>query len=144
MHQECRDDSIEADALASAGRPRDQQVRHLREITDDSAPVDIASQWQRKFRLPGSERFGLQHFPQPDRRDLLVGDFHAHASLAGDRRFHAHGLRPERQGQVVLQLADTTHLDAVAWLQRELGHCRARVDFPHSRGDLEAQQGLLD
>ena len=44
-----RDQRIDADAFAAAGRSGDEQMRHLREIGDDRFAVNVLAQRQRKF-----------------------------------------------------------------------------------------------
>ena len=49
--EHARDERIDADALAAAGRAGDEQVRHLREIGDDRLAVNIFAQREREFRF---------------------------------------------------------------------------------------------
>ena len=48
--EHARDERVDADALAAAGRARDEQMRHLREIGDDRFAVNILAEREREFR----------------------------------------------------------------------------------------------
>ena len=48
--EHARDERVDADAFAAAGRAGDEQMRHLREIGDDGFAVNIFAERERELR----------------------------------------------------------------------------------------------
>ena len=112
--EQARDQGVDHDALAGAGRAGDEQMRHLREVDRDRATRDIPSEGERQ-RTRGVEHLALlDEGPEPDDLAHLVRDLDPDGALARDRR-----LDPDRAGhqghrQVVGQTLDPRHLDVDA------------------------------
>ena len=81
-----RDQRIDADAFAAAGRACDEQVRHLREIGDDCFAVNILAQCQRKpgLRLGFLPILRLKQFAQRHFHFAGVGQFNSDGVFAGN------------------------------------------------------------
>ena len=103
---------VDGARLAGAGRARDEQVRHLRQVGADRLAGDVLAQPDRERRpVLGRVLVDVAEAHDPA---VLVGDLDADGLLAGDRREDADVGRGQRVGEVVLELGDLRHLDARA------------------------------
>ena len=136
-----QDHRIDADRLARAGRPGDQQVRRLGQVGDHRLAADVLAEadGQRAahvvVRLAGNDFGELDHLP------LGIGQFERHARLAGhgfDDADRDHGQRPR---QVARQIDDLRPLDADCRLDFVAGDDRPRHRRQHFH--LHAEIGEL-
>ena len=106
--QDARQHRVHARGLPRSGRPRDQQVRHLRQVGADRAAGDVLAEPDRQ-RGPVGGRV-LEHISEVDDPPAGVWNLDADGLLAGDRRQDPDVGRGQRVGQVVLQLRDLRDL----------------------------------
>ena len=86
LEEQARDDGVDADALAASRGPRNQKMRHRRQIGDDRMAVHILAERQRQRRLGRLPGLALKKFPDTDLHLAGIGDLDANGVLAGDRR----------------------------------------------------------
>ena len=114
-HEQAHEDGGDDDGLARARGAGDEQVRHLGEVGDHGLALGIAA--ERELERPA--RHVGQDVAEGDGLARAVGDLDAHVRGAGDGREDAHGVRGEREGDVVLEARDAAHALALARLDLE-------------------------
>ena len=122
---EARDERVDAHRLPRPRGAGDEQVRHLGQVVDDLAALEVAADGHRQ---------GAARLLKPLRLDQLAQQYHARPRvrdldtdrrLARNRRHDAQRLRPHRQRQVVGERRDSPDLDAGAGRDFVLRHHRA-------------------
>ena len=111
LEEDGRDEGVDGHALARAGRPRDQEVRHGPQVVDDGLSVDVLAEGQREERRRSHEALGLDDVAQRD--DLAasgVGDLDADARPAR-QSLDADRLRRQSQRQVLGEAHHLVDLD---------------------------------
>ena len=88
---------VEADALAAAGRARDEQMGHGRQVGDHGIARGVLPERQRELALGLDELGGDQDLAEVDDGRLGVGHLHRHGAAAGDGADDAH--RGDLHGQ---------------------------------------------
>ena len=108
------DERVDANALAAAGRPRDEQVRHLRQIGDDRLAVNVLTQRERQFgfRTRFLPILRLEQLTQCHLHLARVRQLDADRVLAGNRREDVDSFRPRCPGEVALERHDLVHSHA--------------------------------
>jgi len=141
-HHDRGDHRVHEAGLARSGRAGHQQVRHLGQVRDDIAALDVLAQpdGQRVVVVAGA--VGAEHVAEGD--DLLVGirDLDADRGLAGDRREDAHFGRRHGVRDVLGQSRDLLDLHAVAEFDLVAGDGRAAGVAGDGCVDLELLQHL--
>ena len=124
-HQDRGDHRVDEGRLARAGRTGDQQVRHLREVGDHEAALDVLAEPDDHRVVVGAGGGGAQHVAEGD--DLLVdvGDLDADRRLAGDRAEDPHVGGGDGVGDVLGERGDLLDLDRRAELDLVAGDRRA-------------------
>jgi len=111
LEEDAEDHGVEADALAAARSPGDEEVGHLGQVGDHRGAHDVFAQGQ------GQAGGGLligplrQNLSEGHHLALGVGHLDAQDPLAGHRRHDADGQGLQGQGQVVGQPSDLADLD---------------------------------
>ena len=138
-HQQRRDHRVDEAGLAGAGGAGDQQVRHLRQVGDHEAALDVLAEPDHQRVVVGAGRAGPEHVAE--RHDLLVqvGDLDADGGLAGDRRQDPDVGRRDGVRDVLRQRRDLLDLDGRADLDLVPRHGRS----PGVPGDLRVDAELL-
>ena len=117
---------VDRDRLAGTGGPRDQQVRHPREVHDDRRATDILAEreCERRSELVIGTR--ADDLAERDQFTRFVRNFQAHDRLAGYHLDDPHADRRKRAREVLGERADLAHLHAGCGLQFEAGDDGAR------------------
>jgi hypothetical protein len=82
--QDRRDHAVEADALAGAGGPRDEQVRHGGQVRHVRLAAHRLAQAEGEARARLVEGLALEDLAEVDRLPDLVRDLDAHGAAAAD------------------------------------------------------------
>ncbi len=143
LAQQARDHRVDHDALARAGRPGDEQVRHLGQVDRLGHAGHVATEREGQLRLGRGELDLLEDTPQGHRVEVLVRDLDADRALARDRRLDPERVRGEGHGQVVGQGLDPAELDVGRRVDLVLRDDGSGVAADDARRDAEAGQ-LLD
>ena len=109
--EDAREHRVDADRLAGAGRPGDQQVRHRRQVADERLAVDGLAERERQLRLRALVGVGLEQLAQRDLLAVRIRNLDADRRLAGDA-IDQHRLGLHRQAEVVGEAGDLAVLHA--------------------------------
>jgi hypothetical protein len=118
---------VQADALAGTGRPRDDDVRHAREVRVDRVAEDVAAQHHGQRHVQRLEPTILDQVAQDHLDASLVRQLEADAVLAGDRGDDAH-LACEGEREIVRQPRYFRHLGSRRGRDFVRRHRRPRQD----------------
>ncbi len=105
---------VEADALARAGRARDDDVRHAREVRVHGVSENVAPEHDGQGHVERLETGVLDEIPQQDLDPPVVRELEPDAVLAGDGGHDAH-LPRKSQGEVVGEPGDFRDLRPCRW-----------------------------
>ena len=111
-HEQGHDHGVDHDGLARARGPRDEHVRHLRDVGDDGLACGVATDGYLKRTSGGVG----QHITQMNVLTGLVGYLDTHKRCAGDGCEDTDLLGSERECDVVLEGADLVHTLSLAHL----------------------------
>jgi len=136
------DQRVHETRLAGAGRAGDQQMRHLRDVSDDVAALDVLAQTHGQRVMIVACLLAAQDVAQRDDLLVPVGDLDADGRASRDRAEDAHIGGTDRVGDVLGQAGDLLHLDAVADLDLVAGHRRATGVAGHPRVDVELGEDI--
>ncbi|MPM49322.1 hypothetical protein SDC9_96051 [bioreactor metagenome] len=136
------DQRVHETRLAGAGRAGDQQMRHLRDVGDDVAALDVLAQTHGQRVMIVARLLAAQDVAQRDDLLVPVGDLDADGRASRDRAEDAHIGGTDRVGDVLGQAGDLLHLDAVADLDLVAGHRRATGVAGHPRVDVELGEDI--
>ena len=100
---ERQDHGVDRDRFAGAGRARDQQVRHARQVGDHRLAGDVLAERQRQRARHVVVRRRRQELHQPHELAARVRQLEAHARLAGDGLDHADADHRQRARQILHQ-----------------------------------------
>ena len=89
-HQDRGDHRVDEARLARAGGAGDEQVRHLGEVGDDVAALDVLADAHDHRVVVAAGHLAAQHVAEADLLAVGVGDLDADRGLAGDRAEDAH------------------------------------------------------
>ncbi len=137
-----RDERVDADALAAAGRPGDEEMRHLREIGDDRFAVNIFAESDRQLRGGRVPIFRLQQLAQSHLHFAAVRQFDADGVLAGDGRENIDPFRACGTGEVAFQTNDLVHPHTFCGINFVAGDGRSLRDVAGRDCDPELAEGF--
>ena len=89
-HQDRGDHRVDEARLAGTGGTGHEQVRHLGEVGDDVAALDVLADAHDHRVVVAAGRLAAQHVAEADLLAVGVGDLDADRGLAGDRAEDAH------------------------------------------------------
>ena len=140
LAQQARDQRVDHDALARAGRAGDEQVRHLGEVDRLGLAGHVPPERERQRGARRLEVDVLEDPAQGDDVEVRVRDLDADRALARDRRLDPQRAGGEGHRQVVGEAFDPADLDVRRRLDLVLGHDRAGVPADDLGRDLEARE----
>ncbi len=150
-HEDGGDHRVDAGRLARAGRPGDQEVRHLGEVHHHRAAGDVTSEGDLQGMRGTLRLERLQHAAERDELPVPVRHLDADRRAARDRGEDAHVGRRHGIGDVLRERGHAGHLHAGAELQLETGDRRpdreadeVGLDAVGAEGALEDAAPLLD
>ena len=88
--QHAEDHGIDPNRFTGTRRPRNQQMRHFRQIGHNRIASDIFTQHHGERRRILAEFSVIQHFTQVDGLTFFVRQFEAHVRLTRDHFYHAY------------------------------------------------------
>src|SRR5262245_13486430 len=142
--------SVDTDALPTTRGPGDKQVRHLRQIGDDSLAVNIFAERERNScvllrRLPIVR---LEELAQFHRHLSGVSKFNPNGVFAGNRRENVDSLSARSSCKVALETHDLVHAHAfsrVNFVPRDGGTlCDVTRSYCDSKLSQRVDENLLD
>ena len=135
-----RDDGVHAHRLARAGRARDQQVRHLREVGDDRPALQILAQRDRERRARRRVIGMLHDLAECHHLGIRIRHLDPDGALAGNRRDDADAVGAHREREVVRERRELPDLHARGGLHFELRDGRSRRAADQRAIDAERLQ----
>ncbi len=115
--QHALDHRVGAHGFTRAGRARNEQVGHFREVGEHDLARNVAPERDRQLGFCHGELGRVDQLAQPHHRAVLVRNLDAHRRLVRDGRLNAHAGRGEAQGDVVCQPCNAAELYTGARLQ---------------------------
>src|SRR5699024_3747902 len=110
-HHQRGDEPVDTRGLTGPGGPGHQHVRHLGQVGDHVAALDVLAQAHEHGVVLGRGRRGAQDITKADDVLVGVGDLHTDRGLSGDGGLDAHVGALDRQGDVLGQGGDLLDLD---------------------------------
>ena len=142
-HEDRGDHRVDEARLAGAGGTGDEQVRHLGEVGDDVAALDVLADAHDHRVLVAAGRLAAQHVAEADLLAVGVGDLDAdRATCPGSATEDAHVGRGDGVRDVLGQRGDPLDLDARAELDLVAGDRRAAGEAGDLGVDLELVEDL--
>ena len=138
-----RDDTVDANRLARAGRARDQQMRHGLQIRNDRVAADILADCEGDLGLALFERLRVNDFAQSDHRYRIIFDLDANCRFARNRRFNTNRLCLQVQRDIVSKPYDAADLHADRRLNLITRDRRSLRHLHHSGIHMEVSQCFL-
>ena len=127
---------VQADRLAGAGGPGDEQVRHRRHVGDEGLAVDRLAERDRELRRRSTIGLGFEQLAQRNLLAEVVGHLDADGGLAG-QPIDQDRLGLKREAQVVGEAGNLAVLHARIGLELERRDDRARMNLDHAALDRE-------
>ena len=138
-----QDQRVDAAGLAGAGRAGDQQVRHLGQVGDDEAALDVLAERDQHRVVVALRHRRAQHVAEHHDLGVGVRDLDADRGLARDRAEDPDVGALDRVGDVAGQVGDPLDLDARAELDLVAGDGRAAAEAGDRAVDVELGEHLL-
>ena len=142
--EHARDDRVDAHALSTARGAGDEQVRHLREVGNDGAAVDVFAEGEGNLRLAVDPFVALEEFAEDDFDFFAVGDLDAHGVLAGNGCEDVDFLRARGAGDVFFEADDAIDAHAACGIDLETGDGRSAGDVARAGFESELFQRIKD
>ena len=134
-HEDRGDHRVDEGGLTRPRGTGDEDVRHLGEVGDDVAALDVLADTHDHRVLVVAGDVGAQDVAEADHLLVGIGDLDADGRLAGDRAEDAHVGRGDGVGDVLRQRGDPLDLDTGPELDDVAGDGRAAVEA----GDLPGE-----
>jgi hypothetical protein len=141
--EDARQHAVDADRLSGAGRTRDEQVGHRREIGHVRLAVDGLPERDRQLGGRAPVDLRLEQLAQRDLLAIAVGDLNADGGLPGDA-IDQHRFGLHRQAQIVGQAGDLRVFHAGVRLELVGRDDGAGVDLHHRPFDRELAALFLE